>query len=185
MDQAELLRQVVQTLERLSIPYMVVGSLASSAYGEPRMTQDIDLVIDANGPQVARLCQAFSPDDFYVSAEAAAEAVRRRSRFNIIHSRSGNKIDLTVRRADPWAQTEFSRRQRVQVLPGLEGYTARPEDVMIGKMIYFQEGGSEKHLRDIASILKVSPDLLDRAYIDRWVGALNLDEVWQAVLSHR
>ena len=77
MDQIDLLRHLVGVLERLGVPYMIVGSLASAAYGEPRMTQDIDVVVDLKEGQIAGLCQAFASGEFYVSQQAAMEAVRR------------------------------------------------------------------------------------------------------------
>ena len=182
MEQVDLLRMVISTLERLDVPYMVVGSMASSSYGEPRFTQDVDVVIDPTESQAVALCRAFPSDEFYVSEEAARAAVQCRGQFNIIHSSTSNKVDLMIARAEPWGRTEMSRRQRAQILPGLEGYRARPEDVIIGKMLYYQEGGSEKHLRDITGILKVSGDAVDRQYIERWAAQLGLEEIWQAIL---
>lgn len=183
MDQLDLLRHLIAALDRLDVPYMVVGSLASAAYGEPRMTQDIDVVIDLEERQIAALCRAFASDEFYVSEQAALDAVRHNSQFNIIHPASGNKIDLMIVPAGAWGQAEISRRQRTRLLPDLEGYCARPEDVILGKMQYYREGGSEKHLRDIAGILKVSGDQVDRQYVARWAEQMGLAEIWQAVLK--
>lgn len=183
MDQIDLLRYLVKTLDRLGISYMVVGSLASGAYGEPRMTQDIDVVIDADEQQIIGLCQAFSSDEFYVNQEAALAARRRGGQFNIIHSTSGNKIDLLIAGIDGWGRTEIARRERMQILPDLEGYCARPEDLILSKMAYYREGGSEKHLRDIAGMMKVSGEQVDRDYVSRWAAALGVSEIWQAILA--
>ena len=183
MDQIDLLRQLVGVLDRLDVPYMVVGSLASAAYGEPRMTQDIDVVVDLKEQQVPGLCKAFSSDDFYVSERAALEAVRRKGQFNIIHSTSGNKIDMLIVPASAWGEAEMSRRQRMRILPDLEGYCALPEDVILGKMEYYREGGSEKHLRDITGIMKVSSDMVDRQYVCRWSQQMGLADIWRAILQ--
>jgi hypothetical protein len=183
LEQTDLLREIIQALERLDIPYMVVGSLASTFYGEPRMTQDIDVVVDLKEQKVRPLCSAFSSDDYYVSEQAAVGAVRARGQFNIIHSTSGNKVDLLIMPANAWGESEMSRRQRTLILPDLEGYCARPEDVILGKMQYFQEGGSEKHLRDIIGILKVSGDAVDREYVARWAQKMGLSDVWLSVLE--
>ncbi len=182
MEQPELLTYVIDVLEDLRIPYMVVGSVASGAYGEPRLTNDIDIVVDLRPELVRRLCAAFPPGEFYVSDDAATEAVQRCSQFNVIHPTSGNKVDFMVARPDAWGRTQLSRRRRVRLLPDRDGYAARPEDVIISKMDYYREGGSEKHLRDIAGILKVSDDDVDREYVARWAEQLGLTEVWQAVL---
>jgi len=182
LDQIDLLRLLVRVLDGMGVPYMVVGSLASAAYGEPRMTQDIDVVVDLAAQQVAELCQAFASDEFYLNEEAALEAVRQRGQFNIIHSTSGAKIDVMALPAGPWGRTEIARRQRMQILPDLEGYCARPEDVILGKMVYYREGGSEKHLRDITGILKVSGDDIDRDDVSRWAQDMGLKHIWRAVL---
>ena len=183
MDQIEFLRRLMDVLDRLGVPHMVVGSLASIAYGEPRMTQDIDVVVDLDERHVEPLCRAFPADEFYVSREAALEAVRTRGQFNIIHAASANKIDLLIPPADAWGRTEIARRERVRIFPDLEGYCARPEDVILGKMAYYRQGGSEKHLRDIAGILRVSGDAVDRRYVSEWAERLDLAEIWEAVLA--
>jgi len=183
LDQADLLRHLVGVLERLGVPYMLVGSLASAAYGEPRMTQDIDVVVDLGEQQVGALCRAFSSAEFYVSESAALDALRRRTQFNIIHVGSGTKIDLVILPTGAWGKAEFSRRRRMLILPDLEGYCARPEDVILGKMVHYREGGSEKHLRDITGILKVSGDAVDRSYVTRWADQMGLADIWQAVLA--
>jgi hypothetical protein len=77
----------------------------------------------------------------------------------------------------------LTRRQKRLLLPHLEGFAARPEDIIISKLLYYQEGGSEKHLRDITGMLKVSADEIDRAYIDRWSAQLGVKDVWDAVLK--
>lgn len=183
MEQPELLRRAIGELERQQIPYLVVGSLASGAYGEPRMTRDIDLVIDLKAERATQLCAAFPAPDFFVSLPAAHEAVRRVGRFNVIHPASGNKIDFIIARQDAWGKSQLARRQRVRLFPDLEGYVASPEDVIIGKLWYYQEGGSEKHLRDIAGNLQASATPVDTAYIERWTKQLHLDPSWQAVLQ--
>jgi predicted nucleotidyltransferase len=184
VEQTDLLRFTVETLERLGITYMIVGSYASGAYGEPRLTQDIDIVIDIDWPQARQLCAAFPPAEFYVSLEAALQAARQPgAQFNVLHPSSGNKIDFMIARRDAWGIGQLSRRQRMQLLPGREGYAARPEDIIIAKMLYYHEGGSEKHLRDIAGILKVSGDIVDREYVAGWAERLDLADIWRAILG--
>ena len=182
MEQIDLLRRVIVVLEDLGITYMVVGSVASSAYGEPRRTQDIDVVVDLRPDQVKPLCAAFAEDDYYVDSVTAMEAVQRASQFNVIHSGSGTKIDFMIARKDAWGRMQLSRRQKVHALPERDAYFARPEDIIIEKMEYYRQGGSEKHLRDITGVLKISGEKVDRAYIARWAEQLGLTEVWQAIL---
>jgi hypothetical protein len=183
MEQDELLRRVVEILEEQGITYLLVGSLASGVYGEPRLTRDIDVVVELRPDQVARLCDAFPAADYYVSRQAAREAVVRGGQFNVIHPASGNKIDFMIARQDAWGRSQISRRRLEQILPGRPGYTAAPEDVILGKLWYYQEGGSEKHLRDIAAMLQVSGDEIDREYINHWARQLGFMAEWQAVLD--
>jgi hypothetical protein len=132
---------------------------------------------------VARLCEAFPPPEYYVSEKAAREAVAATGQFNVIHPASGNKIDFIIARRDAWGQSQIRRRRREQILPGRPGYTAAPEDVILGKLWYYQEGGSDKHLRDIAAMLQVSGNEIDTAYVDEWARQLGFAEVWRTVLN--
>ena len=184
MEQAEVLSYVFELLERLGLPYMVVGSFASAAYGEPRSTLDLDVVIEITAPDIDRLCAAFPPSDFYVSLDAAKAALKLPAgQFNVLHATSGFKIDFMIARKDAWGKAQLSRRQRVPILPGIMGYAARPEDIIIGKMLYYQEGGSEKHMRDITGMLKTVPAEIDKGYISQWATKLDLDDIWQVVLD--
>jgi predicted nucleotidyltransferase len=173
----------VDILEEQGITYLLVGSLASGAYGEPRLTHDIDVVVELRPDQAAKLCKAFPSPEYYVSEKAAQEAVAAGGQFNVIHPASGNKIDFMIARRDAWGRSQISRRRREQILPGRPGYTAAPEDVILGKLWYYHEGGSEKHLRDIAGMLQVSGDEIDKEYINHWAQQLGLTEHWQAVLD--
>ena len=183
MNQAELLRYVIDLLEAQELNYMVVGSFASAVYGEPRLTHDIDIVVDLLKSQVASLCDAFPGPEFYVSAEAAREAIASRGQFNVIHPASGNKIDFMVARNDAWGRSQLERRTRRTILPERESYLAAPEDVILGKLWYYEEGGSDKHLRDIAGILQVSGDQVDRGYVEHWAEPLGLLAAWRAAVD--
>jgi hypothetical protein len=183
VEQAELLRRVVEVLEEQAVTYMLVGSLASGVYGEPRLTHDIDIVVELRPEQVAPLCGAFPGPAYYVSPTAAREAVVAGGQFNVIHPASGNKIDFMIARRDAWGRSQLDRRRRELILPDRPGYAAAPEDVIVGKLWYYREGGSEKHLRDIAAMLQVSGHEIDRQYVDHWTKELGLSECWQAVLD--
>lgn len=181
MNQAELLRYIVETLEALGVNYMVSGSQASIYYGEPRMTQDIDLIAEVTLAHLPGLLERFASPEFYLSEEAAREAVLARGQFNIIHSPTGLKIDVVVRKDTPYHRVEFERRRREPILPGRDAYFARPEDVILNKLLYYQQGGSDRHLRDVAGMLRVSGPEIDTRYIDDWARRLGVDGAWQAV----
>ena len=183
MNQRELLTYVVATFDRLAIPHMVVGSFASYAYGEPRFTQDIDIVLDLASSDVTAFCTAFPAPEFYVSEPAARDAVRTRFQFNILHPTSGNKIDCIFPGSNEWARTQLSRRRRLKLLDEVEAYVAGPEDVILGKLWYYSDGHSEKHLRDIAGILKRLGPLVDRAEVSAWATKLGYTDIWESVLK--
>lgn len=183
MEQTDILRHALDALYRLGVPHMVVGSFAGYAYGEPRFTQDIDLVLELTPIDIPDFCAAFPPPDFYLSERAVRDAVRDRFQFSVLHPATGNKLDFIFPPAGEWGESQLSRRRPVRILPDRDGYTASPEDVIVGKLWYYHDGGSEKHLRDIAGVLRVSGDLVDRAAVGRWAEQLGYTPIWHAVLD--
>lgn len=182
MEQAEVVRFALDALEALNIDYAIVGSFASIAYGEPRLTRDIDILVALAPRHVVDLCRLFPGPEWYVSEQAAREAVRLRRPFNAIHTLSGNKIDFIVARDDDWGRLQMMRRKRVALLTGRLGYAAHPEDVILGKLVYYKEGGSDKHLRDIAGILAISGEQVDRPRVREWSEKLGVVEIWDALV---
>jgi hypothetical protein len=185
MEPSDLLCHVVETLETLGIPYLVTGAVAAIAYGEPRFTNDIDVVVDLPASKILELRARFPSPEYYVSELAIREAVARRHQFNIIHPGSGLKIDMIVRKDTPFDQGRFARQRRLPIAPEAEASFASPEDVILKKLEYYREGGSEKHLRDIAGILKITGDRVDSDYISKWSKALGVAEIWEAVSNRR
>jgi len=183
VTQTDLLRHALDVLERLAVPHMVVGSFASTTYGEYRFTNDIDIVVALTERDVPALLAAFPDSEYYVNPDAVRDAIRHGFQFNVLHTGSGAKIDFILARDDEWGRAQMARRRRVLLLPDREGYAAAPEDVILGKLWYFAEGGSDKHLRDIVAMLRVSPEQIDRAEVDVWARKLGLDEAWTAVLE--
>jgi hypothetical protein len=172
---------VVEAIERLGLRYFVTGSTVTIFYGEPRFTNDIDIVVQLPATAVREFCRQFPDDEFYVSEEAALDAVRRRSQFNIIHPRSGLKVDVIVPASTEFNQSRFGRIKRVHAGADWDAAFSSPEDAIIKKMEYFREGGSEKHLRDITGVLKTSGESIDRTYIEQWVATLDLKDIWQSI----
>lgn len=183
MEQYELLRKVVRCFESLGIRYVVTGSMASMAYGEPRFTNDIDVVAEIKDEHIKGLKDCFPEDEFYLSEDAVREAIFHRYQFNIIHPASGLKIDIIIRKEDAFDNSRFQRSRRFHADDKTEADFASPEDVIIKKMQFYKEGASEKHLRDITGILKVSGDSIDYDYINKWTHDLKLQEIWDAVLK--
>jgi hypothetical protein len=180
MDQAELLRHAARCFEKHGIRYFVTGAVASIAYGEPRLTNDIDIVADLGADEIPKLKDCYPEIEFYFDEESAMRAVSSRSQFNIIHPESGLKIDIMISQGDAFDRSRFQRVRRLRPLEDTDVDFASPEDVILKKMVFYRDGGSEKHLRDIAGILKISSDGIDMSYIDVWAKKLDLEEIWTA-----
>jgi hypothetical protein len=183
MEPSEILRWLAEALERLQIPYLVTGSMATIAYGEPRFTNDIDVVVALRLDQVDAFCASFPEPDFYCYRESVVQAVQQRFQFNIIHFESGLKIDVIVPDDSEFNRSRMARAVRLPGSPDFDVWFASLEDVIVKKLEYYREGGSEKHLRDIAGVLKVRAEHVDRQYITEWTNRLGLADVWRELLQ--
>ena len=182
MDLFELLQKIIGVFENLSISYLVTGSVASMDYGEPRLTNDIDIVADIGLSHIPGLLAAFPKEDYYIDEEMIKEAIYRIGQFNIIHPASGLKIDIIIKQDTPFDQSRFERTRGIY--PGnYSAVFASPEDVIIKKMEYYKLGGSEKHLRDITGIIKISEESLDKEYIAQWAIQSDLKDIWNMILQ--
>jgi hypothetical protein len=183
MVQSELVVLLVRTLERLGVPYQLTGSTATVSYGEPRFTNDIDVVVNLLPAQVGAFAAAFPEPGFYVSEAAIRDAVRQRHQFNVLHPESGLKIDVILLPDNESARSQWQRSVRLPVAPGVEASFVSPEDVILRKAEYYREGGSEKHLRDIAGVMKIQGQRLDRRYVEEWANRLGLADIWRMILE--
>jgi hypothetical protein len=181
VEQYELLKIIANCFDSLKIPYFVTGAIASIAYGEARLTNDIDVVADIGERHISGLKKWFPVPDFYISEEAVREAIYHRDQFNIIHAASGLKVDVIMPKRTPFDKSRFKRIKRMRISEETEANFSSPEDVIIKKMDFYRKGGSEKHLRDITGILKISGDTLDISYIGEWANRLGLDDIWKAL----
>jgi hypothetical protein len=180
MELFELLQKIIEVFENLSIPYLVTGSVASMAYGEPRLTNDIDIVANINLSHIPALLASFPAEEYYIDGEMIKDAILRIGQFNIIHPSSGLKVDVIIKQDIPFDQSRFKRVRKIYPGPYPADF-ASPEDVIIKKMEYYKMGGSDKHLRDITGIFKISGESLDREYISQWATKLDLDEIWDMI----
>jgi hypothetical protein len=187
MPEANLFLMFTQRLNALGVAYMVSGSVAVIIYGEPRLTHDVDLIVVLDREHIARLPRAFPPTEFYcpptevIALEAARE---QRGHFNLIHHETGFKADVYLSGRDPLHAWGLAHARQLEV-DGQVLVVAPPEYVIVRKLEYYREGGSEKHLRDIRSMLDASPDAIHLAELEEQIAARGLQEAWRQVREHR
>lgn len=179
MTPGRLIADAIGILERSGVPYMVTGSFASSYHGEPRATRDLDIVIDPEPASLGRLVTGLEAAGFYVDGDVAINALRERSQFNAI-GHDATKVDFIIRRDRPFSVEEFRRRRSADLL-GTPGFIASIEDTIIAKLEWAATTESERQLRDVAGMLEVGGDAIDRGYVERWVEALGLADAWRDV----
>ncbi len=173
-EQLEILKLVTARLHEATIPYMVSGSIATSYYAQPRMTRDIDVIVDIGPKDVDRMVALFE-HDFYCDREALRKAVETRRLVNLIHSATLVKVDLIVRKDTDYRRTEFARRQAHEVA-GSTIWLTSPEDLLLSKLAWARASDSELQLRDARNLTSSVPDL-DWPYIRQWAGELSIRDL--------
>ncbi len=176
-SQENVVIDVLAALDRLGIPYMVVGSMAVNYYGQPRFTHDLDLVARVAPKHVPGLLAAFGTE-FYISEDGIRRALRTGSSFNAIHLSSGLKIDFWPVKSTDFDQSAFDRRLAVSYLGSRATLTA-VEDLILKKLQWFKDSESEKHWRDAETVFRAHHHDLDTAYLDKWAALLSLEAEWQ------
>ena len=177
MSPSEVLRRITAALDRAGIAYMLTGSFASAHYGAPRSTQDIDVVIAPSPAQLRAFLQSLPSVEYYSDLDAALEAHKRESLFNVIDLATGWKIDLIIRKSRAFSLEEFDRRHLVTVR-SLPLFVARAEDVVIAKLEWSKLAQSQRQLEDVATILRLQWEALGRSYLERWICELDLKQEW-------
>jgi len=180
LSELEVLKDVCARLERLRIAYMLTGSMAMNYYAEPRMTRDIDIVVELEHIGADALAAAFEPE-YYVPLEAVADAIGQRGMFNLLHLDSVVKVDLIVRKAEPYRLAEFARRVRVD-LPGFEAWLVSKEDLILSKLAWASQSGSELQRRDVSNLLATGADI---GYLRQWAPALGVSQLLDEGLNER
>jgi hypothetical protein len=180
MNQEDFVAWVGRRLETAGIAFMVAGSHGSGYHGQPRATNDVDFVIDPTAEQLDQFLAALS-DDYYASPEAAHEALRNRSVFNVIHLAEGWKADLIIHKNRPFSVEEFARRQ-VGNLYGHPLPIASAEDVILSKLEWHRISPSERQLQDALHVAVVQSARLDQPYLRHWAAQLGVGEQLEEIL---
>lgn len=177
-NELDIVRDVSQRLDRAGIAYMLTGSMAMNYYAQPRMTRDIDVVValaPADGEKMVDLFRA----DYYVSEEAVRDSIAAESIFNLIHNESVIKVDFIVRKNTPYRHAEFNRRQQIKI-DNFSTWIASKEDLIISKLFWARDSGSEVQMRDVQNLVATG---CDAAYIDNWTRELGLSNLWEQCRS--
>ena len=169
-SELEVLHDIVARLEGAGIAYMLTGSVAMSVYAEPRMTRDIDIVVELAAEDARRVVELFSPD-YYISDEAVRSAISARSLFNLFSLSRLVKVDLIVRNDDEFQRHEFARRQRHE-LDGISAWVIRREDLILSKLVWAAPTESAFQLRDVRKLLASGAE---EAYLRQWSVRLGVD----------
>ena len=175
----------VSRLNQANIKYMVTGAVASIIYGEPRLTHDIDLVVELHEDEVARLIKAFPLDNFYCPPPEVIKVEARRplhGHFNLIHHETGFKADIYTLGKDELHQWAMANRKRLDV-EGEALWLAPMEYVILRKLMYYREGRSEKHLKDIAGMMEASFDQIDSDQLHEKIRYYRLEKEWEEIQS--
>ncbi len=181
MLEHNLFQIFISRLNTIGIRYMVTGAVASIIYGEPRLTHDIDLVVELSKEKAGKIVETFPPDEFYcppievIKLEAGRQL---HGHFNIIHNETGFKADIYTLGQDKLHHWAMSKLKRIQ-LEGEPVWLAPPEYVILRKLEYYREGGSEKHLRDIASMVKIASDQINFEELRRKIKQYVLVKQWK------
>lgn len=181
--------KLARVFDALQIRYLVGGSVASSLYGIPRATQDVDLVADIKLPHVQPITSALT-GEFYVDADMIREAIQGQASFNVIHLATMFKADVFILKGDSWSREEMTRA-RAEAFDVPEGKVAvrfaSPEDTLLHKLVWYKLGNqiSDRQWGDILGVLKVQGELLDRQYLDRWAPVLDVADLLQRAMQQQ
>ena len=176
IDELGVLKVVIKRLESAGIHYMVSGSIAANFYTIPRMTRDVDIVIEVEEADSERIYSLFS-DDFYIDMESVKDAIHGKHMFNVIHNEAIIKVDFIIRKDTEYRKVEFERRRHI-VFEGVRIDIASPEDLVISKLYWAKDSLSEMQIRDVRNMIKTVPDM-DTEYIEKWVARLGLEEIYR------
>ncbi|MGD0541978.1 MAG: hypothetical protein ABSB33_10705 [Tepidisphaeraceae bacterium] len=181
MSQEDFFEQLATRLKAAGIPFMISGSLASSFYGEPRATNDFDLIIDPDASRLNRFLDSLPPE-WYVSREAAHGALARRLMFNVIDTEGAWKADLVIRKDRPFSVQELSRGMPATIL-GCQVLIVTPEDSILSKLEWSVVSHSQRQYRDALRVAVINRKALDLVYLSRWAKELGLEPILAKLLA--
>ena|SRR2546430_12475039 len=172
LNEFDVLQDASRRLTKSGIPHMLTGSLAMNYYSQPRMTRDIDLVVEAQPKDIDGIISSFEPD-YYIERHAVSRAIAHERAFNIIHNEAFIKVDCIIRKASEYRLLEFARRREVTI-EGFRVWIVSKEDLIISKLYWARDSHSELQLRDVKNLLASGYDV---DYVQHWTRTLELDKL--------
>ena len=187
MTPAAAFQELLGAFDRLNIRYLVTGSVASSIYGSPRATRDIDLVAEVRLEHVPPLVSSLGRD-FYVDADMMRDAIGAKRAFNVIHFATSYKFDIFPAGSDPYTRAQFERGQTGRFAienESVDFQVVSAEDSILSKLLWYKSGGgvSEQQWRDILSVFDVRGAMLDLQYLDKWARHLSIHDLLSRALN--
>jgi len=175
------LKSVVENLQQAGIDYVICGSIAASFYGVERSTQDADIIINPTEEQLTNFLKLLG-DAYYVNSDAALEALKRNTMFNIIDVENAWKADLIIRKKTDFHIEEFHRKRKEKLL-GKTLYILSPEDTILSKLEWAKNSRSEQQFRDALGVATVQYESLDRDYLYKWAKELKVESSLERLLK--
>lgn len=180
MIQDNVFADVLDALNALEIPYMIVGSYASNYWGRPRMTHDADLVVELLPHHATGLAQQLG-DDFYAPDFTIQDAIERGDHFNAIHLKTSFKIDFWIRKQNAYEQVCFERRQ-LGTMFGKQVWLTSAEDIILSKLLWYKMSPVlERQLQDVLEVYEIQLDYLDKGYLQQWATTLDVADLLKQI----
>lgn len=187
MQEPDLYLIFTSRLDELKIEYVITGSVAAIVYGEPRLTHDIDIVLEINELPVQLFINAFPLSEFYCPPEEIIKTELQRSErghFNLIHHKTGFKADIYLSGRNDFQKWALQNKKEISY-NSKKIYIAPPEYVIIKKLEYYKEGRAEKHIQDIKNIIIGSEELINFESLNSFVERFGLREEWNLILTKK
>lgn len=180
MELENTLKKVAKILQKIKISYLVTGGVAVVVWGRPRFTADIDIIIELKRKMVKKFVAALEKEG-YVDEEVVNEALKYQSEFNFIDRDTGMRVDFWILKNSDFDKSRLKRAVARKIY-GQKVYFSSPEDLILKKLLWFNESNSTRQLEDIYSIMEILKSNLDFNYLKKWAKKLNTTGILEEMI---